>query len=181
MRATDLTNLKKYKYFSSGFTIIELLVVITLVGIVSGIGIFSMVSYGNTQLIEQSVGSIKGMFDEAKFNAVSSVKLEANESGEMIICDTNLAAYRVDVLISSVENDSLELYMVCDNSEELVKTFSLPSDLNMGVGTTCDEVIYEAVRLQASGLPLLPCDIDIEGFDQTRTIRIDKLGNVNII
>lgn len=147
----------------------------------SGIGIFSMVSYGNTQLVEQSVGNIKSIFDEAKFNAVSSVKLEVDELGEAIICDTNLVAYRVDILPSSVDNDSVELYMLCNNSEELIKTIELPSNLNMGVGTTCDEVMYETVRLQASGLPLLPCDVDIEGFGQTRTIRINELGNVNII
>ncbi len=181
MRLINLLIQKKIRESSSGFTIIELLVVITLVGLVSGIGIFSMVNYGNTQLIEQSVGNTKSIFDEAKFNAVSSVKLEVDATGQAITCDTDVTAYRVDVLPSSVGNDSIELHMICNNSEELVKTFELPSNLNMGVGTTCDEVVYETVRLQVSGLPLLPCDIDIEGFGQTKTIRINELGNVNII
>ncbi len=161
----------------NGFTIIELLVVLTLIGLVSGVGIFSLVNYGNTQTIEQSVANIKGIIDEARFNAISSVKLETDSAGGIALCDGNLVAYKVDI-ISSL--DSVKLYMECENSSNLVEAYTLPSSLNLGVDTTCVEIVYEAVVLNVSARPPLPCDISIKGFNQSRVITVDSIGNIRI-
>ena len=157
-----------------GFTLIELLVVVTLVGMVSGIGIFSLISYGNTQTIEQALGNVRGIFDEAKFNALSSVKLSD--------CQGDLVSYVVDIEPSSADGspDTIDLIMNCESSTDTIKSYNLPSNTNFGVGTSCDYVTYESVELNSSAFPSLPCFVTIEGFDITKTIRIDALGNVNI-
>lgn len=163
-----------------GFTLIELLVVVTMVGIVSGVGIFSLVNYGNTQELDQGAASIKNIFDQAKFNALSSVEIDVDENGETTSCDEGLAAYRVDIVPSSTEQDNLKLYMECGSSSNLVNSYTLTSNLSFGIDTSCDEVTYEALTLNTSALPALPCVISVEGFDQERTINIDILGNINI-
>ena len=178
--------MKKYLsiiFFSSrnkGFTIIELLVVITMVGLVSGVGIFSLVNYGNTQNLEQSVANVKGIFDEAKFNALSSVVREFDADGTPITCTDRLVSYRVDIIPSSLTPDVVELYMECDNSTNLVKSYIFPDNQNIGVDTTCDEVQYKAISLETTALPLLPCVISIEAYSQTKTITIDTIGNLSI-
>lgn len=165
---------------SRGFTIIELLVVITMVGLVSGVGMFSLVNYGNTQSVEQTVSNVKGIFDEAKFNALSSVVRVTNDEGITISCEDNLSSYRVDILPSTQEPDRVELFMECGGSTSLVKTYTFPENLSIGVDTTCDEVEYRAVSLEASALPLLPCAVSIEGFGLTKIMTIDAFGNLNI-
>lgn len=163
-----------------GFTIIELLVVITMVGLVSGVGMISLVNYGNTQNVEQSVANIKAIFDEAKFNALSSVVRESDGNGNPIACTGNLSSYRVDIIPATGVEDSVELYMECGDSTSLVKTYTLPDNLNIGVDTTCDEVEYQVITLEASALPLLPCVVSIEGHGQIRSLTIDSIGNLNI-
>lgn len=164
---------------SLGFTIIELLVVVTMVGLVSGVGIFSLVNYGNAQTVEQAVGNIKSIFDEAKFNALSSVKLEMDSDGNSISC-SSLTSYRVDLVPSSGQPDMIRLYMRCGSTSSIIKTYTLPSELNFDLDTTCDQVTYEAVTLEVTALPSLPCDISIEGYGQTRSLTVDSLGNLNI-
>lgn len=163
-----------------GFTLIELLVVVTMVGIVSGVGIFSLVNYGNTQNLDQGAANIKNIFDQAKFNALSSIEIETDSNGEQTSCSQGLTAYKVDIVSSSTEQDSLRLYMECGDAINLVNSYTLTSNLSFGIDTNCDEVTYEALTLNASALPALPCTVSIEGFDQQRTINIDLLGNVNI-
>lgn len=163
-----------------GFTIIELLVVITMVGLVSGVGIFSLVNYGNAQNMEHSVASVKGIFDEAKFNSLSSVIREANENGVPLDCTDRLVSYRIDVIPSSVESDKIELHMECSNSSSLVRTFTFPENQQIGVDTTCDEIEYKAISLETTALPLLPCTISIEAYGQSRNLTVDSIGNINI-
>lgn len=180
MKMSEYLQVEKRKLDKSlGFTIIELLVVLTMVGLVSGVGIFSLINYGNAQTIEQTVGNIKSIFDEAKFNALSSVKLQLDAEGNNISCPT-ITSYRVDLVPSATEQDAIRLYMRCENISSLIKTYTLPSELNFGLDTTCDEVTYEAVTLEVSALPVLPCNISVEGYEQTRSLTVDLLGNFNI-
>lgn len=165
---------------SLGFTIIELLVVITMVGLVSGVGIFSLVNYGNSQSLEHSVTSTKGIFDEAKFNSLSSVVRETDEDGNSVQCTDRLIGYRVDIVPSSVEQDRIDLYMECDSSDSLIKTFTFPDNQEIGVNTTCDEVQYKAISLETTALPLLPCVVSIDAYGQSRNLTIDSIGNVNV-
>jgi len=166
----------------AGFTIIELLVVLTLIGFVSGIGIFSLVNYGNNQSIEQAAKSVKSIFDEAKFNAVSSVKFETDSSGNSVSCNDNLVSYIVDVVISATQGipDKMTLTMACESSTILIKTYNLPENLSFAVGTSCDTISYEVVNVSVSAFPVLPCEVIIEGLNQTKTITVDSLGNANI-
>ncbi len=163
-----------------GFTIIELLVVITLVGVVSGVGIFSLVNYGNTQTIEQAVSNIKGIFEEAKFNAISSVRISMDDDGQALNCAGDLTSYRVDIIPSSEIPDRFVLFMECEGGFDQVRTYALPNNVDLGVETTCDEITYESVDLVASELNGLPCYIEVVGFGQEKLIEIDELGNVRI-
>jgi len=160
-----------------GFTIVELLVVITMVGLVAGVGIFSLVNYGNAQSLEQATGSIKSLFDEAKFNSLSSVKIVTSFEGEGITCD-NVSSYYVKVVMAS--QDIVNLYMDCGNEAYLIDSYILPDNLNLGQSTTCGEIFYESVTLEVGAEPVLPCDLTIEGFGDEKNITIDTLGNFNI-
>ena len=176
-RKLRLSKILLQNFSNFGFTIVELLVVVTMVGLVAGVGIFSLVNYGNAQSLEQATGSIKSIFDAAKFNALSSVKIVTTHDGESIACE-NVRSYYVDVVMSS--QDRVDLYMDCEDDEYLINSYSLPENLNLGQTTSCGEIFYESVTLEVGADPALPCDLSIEGFGDEKNITIDTLGNLSI-
>lgn len=58
----------------AGFTILELLIVISIMAIIGGVGFASYTQFNSRQTLEQASLDMKSGVDEAKFNAVSRVK-----------------------------------------------------------------------------------------------------------
>lgn len=67
-------NIRLKKNYSFGFTIIEILVVISITAIVGGIGFASFANYSRQQLVEQTARDIKQMFEEARASAIAQKK-----------------------------------------------------------------------------------------------------------
>lgn len=159
-----------------GFTIIEILVVFSLVAFLSGIGIISFVTYSRSQELSQSASNIKLFVQEAKFNALSSVKSVNSGENTSIDCGTeSLTGYSVEIFQAAKE---LRMFMLCANaSSQLVKTFKLPENLSFTASTTCSEVQFEVVSANPTGLP---CDIQFVGYGSQKTVAVDRIGNVSI-
>ncbi len=85
----------------------------------------------------------------------------------------------MDIVPSTAERDRVNLYMICEN-ELFIRTYILPENLNFGTETSCDEVSYQSISLEASALPSLPCTINIEGLNSSKEIVIDSIGNINL-
>lgn len=60
-----------------GFTIIELLIVISIMGIMGGVGFAAYSTFNGVQTLEQAALNMKSGIDEAKFSAISRVKPSA--------------------------------------------------------------------------------------------------------
>lgn len=158
----------------SGFTLIEILVVFSVIAILAGVGIASFVSYSRFQEVNQAANSIKLLVNEAKFNSLSVVKTLSDQQGQSITCGVqSLVGYRVDI----IQPRTLNLIQVCDLNSTTVKSIELPQTISFSTGTSCLSIQFSSLSANALGVP---CEIQITGFSESKTISIDRVGNVAI-
>ncbi len=168
------------KPLNGGFTLIEILVVFTVVAILAGIGIASFVSYSRSEQLNQSASNIRLLVNEAKFNALSVVKNTTNESGTSVSCGTaSLVSYNVSVTLP----DMITLTQVCDEvspPDRRIKTIVLPDGITIVSALPADDcstVSFGSLSSMASGVP---CDIKLSGYGSTKTVSIDASGNASV-
>lgn len=159
----------------SGFTLIEILVVFSIVAILAGIGMASFASYSRSQRLIQSANNIKLLVSEARFNSLSSVKTNKDQNGNTVTCGSeSLVGYSLDILGSN----QIELDLQCVNlSPMLVKLLTMPSGYTFGNSTSCTQIHFDSLTATGGGLP---CKIELTGFGQTKTLTIDAAGNTAI-
>jgi prepilin-type N-terminal cleavage/methylation domain-containing protein len=116
---TQISNLK----FQKGFTLIELIVVFTVMAILATIGTASLVSYSRTQTLNQATSDLVQTLNTAKSLSASQVKtINKNNSGSKgcITNDQILNGYgvmfSVDQSNPSLKKYSYSLYVQCIGS-----------------------------------------------------------------
>lgn len=159
----------------SGFTLIEILVVFSVIAILSAVGFASLLTYGRSQEVSQTASDIKLLINQARSNALSAVKSEKDEQGTTVNCGAAaLSGYSVETFT----NTSLDFNMVCTGNPAIrLKRLTVSSRLTFGTGTTCSSIFFNSLTTTASGVP---CEIVVEGYGQTKTISVDAIGNVAI-
>ncbi|MDO8270251.1 MAG: prepilin-type N-terminal cleavage/methylation domain-containing protein [Candidatus Levybacteria bacterium] len=167
--------LKRNEFSNKGFTLIEILVVFSVITILSAVGIASFASYSRTQQVAQSANSVKLLISQARFNAISTVKSNSNEQGITIDCGVDaLSGYS----ITTFGDSSIDLNQVCaSGGSNRIKRYTLPSGLTFTAGTTCNQVLFDSLSAKGNGLP---CNFVVNGFGQSKTISVDAIGNVSI-
>ncbi len=161
---------------NSGFSLIELLVVFSLITIISGVGFASFVSYSRKQIITQSAGGIKEIIDLAKFNTLSSVK--------PLVCGSQdqLSSYKVvfcsNVLCSTPGAD-YEMLVMCGGNETVIQSRKLPENVtvsNDGVSDICGTIVFNIISGITQGIP---CQINVNGYGNQLRVSVDSTGHVS--
>ena len=98
-----------------GFTLIELIVVFTVMAILSTIGVVSFVSYSRTQVLNQAVSDLVQNLNMAKSLSASQLKtLDKNGSGPVgCLPEQSLNGYGIQI---NQAQKYYVLYMQCINS-----------------------------------------------------------------
>lgn len=113
----------------SGFTIIELLVVFSVIAIISTIGVASFVTYSRAQALQQAANDVASTLNLAKNSASSQLKT-FNVNGQTIQCPTGsvLEGYGVSINISS---NNYHLYLACSGNNNFAAPINnLPNKVN---------------------------------------------------
>lgn len=168
----------------SGFTIIELLAVISLIAIISGIGFASLVSYSRSQVLSQAAEDVKQTITEAKFDSLSNVKPVICNSSDFLdsytlyIC-SNGANSAVCSTESISNNKGYFISAKCGNKTQTVQKKSVAS--NLSINSSCQTLKFDALSATFSGTTTsgFPCAIVINGFGTNKTINVGPLGNTN--
>ena len=173
-----------YSPFSTmGFTIIEILVVFTLIAVLSGIGFAAFVNYSRSQQVNQAANDIKLLIGQARSNALSAVKTNTDDAGDSVDCGTDTEGNPIALegyTITKIGQTSITLGQQCQGQNEIViDTFDLPSNVTFTIASTCTTVFFNSLTSQASGSPI-PCNLVVNGYGLTKTITIDAIGNVSI-
>ena len=168
------------KEWSSGFTLIELVIVFSVLAILSVISVASFVSYSRSQAINNDAKSIITIINQAKSNASSQVKPSVC-SGKV------LNGYSVSFILSNPKN-VYKLNVVCSNTESVLSTYRLSSaitfDTTAVTGTTMDKVFFNilngGIKLTNSNNTLSSGQIKLRGFNNTQC-RVINLANDGVI
>lgn len=152
---------------SSGFTLIELIVVFSVLSIVSTIGIVSFVNYDKAQQLSGSVSNVVSLLNLAKSNSLSQVKPEQCDQPAIV-----LDGYEVELL-----SNALTMSARCSSgdgqnlSEHKIKSISLPPNINAIPNMTFYYPIFSksveggTITIQQNGVSV-------------RTIEVSSLGTV---
>lgn len=147
-----------------GFTIIELLVVFSLMSIVSGIGLVSFGDYSRRQVVAQTAGDLKQALDTARFNALSNVKPSSCGSSEQLDSYTLKFCYSGNCvgISDTTDEKSYVIRANCGTStKDVVK--NLPSNVGFdGAGITqavCLNLVFNSIGSSVTGGP---CEIKIK-------------------
>lgn len=180
MRSRLPRKLKTKLRIDSGFTIIEILVVFTVVSILAGIGIASFASYSRSQQVIQSASNIKLIINEARFNSLNVVKSAVNDQGQTISCaSASLLGYTID----AISPDRIVLTQICDEvspPNRTIKTLTLPDNVEITSAipaTDCSRILFNSLSSTAQGIP---CSIEITGYGQVKTVVVDAAGNASV-
>ena len=150
---------------SEGFTLIELIVVLSVAAVISVIGIAAFVSYNQTQSLNTTAADIANMFNLAKSRAASGVKPTS--------CSSSQALNGYQILIN-IANRTYELNAICPPVTSLILRNTLPNPITF---SSADPTTYFFPvligGLSASGART----IVLSGFGKTKTITVDSLGN----
>lgn len=148
-----------------GFTLIELAVVISILAILTTVGLAAFVSYSRTQTIASAASDLSTILNLAKSRSFSQVKPEQ-------CVNQSLDGYKVLIFLSS---NSYEMDAVCSGNVYKIKSVNLPQNVVFSSDATTSTSFFFPV---ISGGVLGSGSVVLSGFGQTRTITVDLVGTV---
>lgn len=173
-------NKKTISSFSSlsGFTILELLVVFSLMTVISGIGFLSFVSYSRNQILIQAASDLRQAVELARFNAQSNVKPAVCGSDSLESYTLKFCTHNNCLGISgTTDGQSYVMLATCGAQNPLILSKKLPQNVTfVDAGPTpCQNIVFHSVNPLVSGGP---CDVRISGYSNYITFSIDSQGYV---
>ncbi len=175
---------------SLGFTLLEILVVFSVIGILTGIGFASFVSYSRKQSLDQAAQDLKTAIDQARFNSVSRVKPSS--------CGTNvLDIYRLVTCTNATPSDPATPN-ACVNPNNLYEMYAFcGSYINVASKARASNILTSIAAASSgecgtdriirfytlTGFDINSCRIVLTTTDTpslSKTLCVDNGGNTNI-
>ncbi len=164
---------------TSGFSLLELLVVISLTSVLAGGGFFAFTQYARTQTMNQAVEGIKLVYDQARNYAVSNVKPEHVGDNGCVLDGETLKGYRVDL-----STNTYTLVINCKDIEPPSIVSKLPSDITIDDTDRCSGVEFVVLTGDVKPSPGgLPCRFKVkheQDSNLNKEIEIQKNGRLVI-
>lgn len=181
--------IKKFKV-QQGFTLIELIVVFSIVAVISIPGLAAFVSYSRSQAVQSSVYDLATIFQVAKSKAQSQVTIDKNGND---LCGTGkLSGYQVQVCnvrsspCVNRDNSDYELNIICDgtniNGNNPILSKKLPAQVSFGQ-LSSETTVTSFLFYPLTGAVNSSGKITITGYSNLKTIQIiiDAIGNIRAV
>jgi prepilin-type N-terminal cleavage/methylation domain-containing protein len=147
-----------------GFTLVELIVVFSVIGILTSLGLASYSSYNGKQTVQSAATDVVTMLNTAKSQSLSQVIPSS--------CASNpVTGYQVDVTVGSQQ---YTLSAIC-GTKQVITTSNLPAKVTFDNGSTTT-VFYPI----ATGTIANASSISITGYGITKIISISQAGTVSV-
>src|SRR3990167_1076067 len=160
----------KNKHSQKGFSLLELLVVFSLISLITGIGFVTFTSYSQKTVLDQAAQDVKQQIEKAKFNALSQVKPPG--------CVGDLLAYQINFINST----QYRITAFCATQSMIFSTNTLSKGVTFQNENVCEGIMFDTLTnsISISGLRTLPCTIQVEAYSSRQDITVDQNGNVTI-
>lgn len=175
-----------------GFTLIELIVVFSIIAILSLIGVAAFVSYGRMATLDGASSDLSSVLLTAKSRANSQVKPPSTQIPQ---CNdqTVLDGYKVVLCPTANSNvicdkaNSYILGVVCGTSScsdslcsniisQKIQESVLPQDITFDSGTTSTLFFFPIISGGVGGAG----KIILDGYGNQKTITVDSTGGIGI-
>ena len=145
---------------SSGFTLIELIVVFSVISILSTLGVAAFVDYSRTQALQTSTNDFVNTLNLAKGRALSQVKpSECTQEA--------LSGYRVEIL----DKSTYKLSVVCTNTYK-VSQFSLPTNITFNMVKITTPIFFPIISSGVAGYG----NTEMTAYGKSRCVTVSSGG-----
>lgn len=181
--------MNRVKLNQSGFTLIEIIVVFSIIAILSVIGVASFVNYSRVQTVEGAAADLSSYFVVAKSRSSAQVKPTSQaplcddtkvlNGYKVIICQTSTS----DVLCS--DSNSYVLAVVCSdptvssspsNPSYKIDSRVLPKNVTFSPAPTTTTIFFPLISSGVQG----PGIVSVSGYGYTKTITVNSVGGIQI-
>lgn len=146
-----------------GFTLVELMVVLSITAVLGALGLAGFANYNKTQLLQTSTNEVVGILNLAKSRAQSQIKPSD--------CVGNLEGYGVRISLPN----RYALFFRCTDNEVESQIKLLPSRLEFGVDAIFFFPVLVGGANQAGQITILSSDSNSQ-----KIIEIDLPGRIII-
>lgn len=167
-----ISNFKLQISNRSGFTLLELIVVFSVIAIISTVGLASFVSYSKSQALGQAQNDLINTLSLAKSDAFSQVK------------PTQCANYTLENYSVTINTSTWRTYylkVTCSGNTFTLATTTIPSSSGVTINTqagipptTTTSVSFSVLTGGVNGVG----DIVLSGNNQFKTITITSVGGI---
>lgn len=168
-----------------GFTLVELLVVFSLISVITGIGFVSLVNYSRSQVVTQAAQDLKQEVDIGKFDALSSVKPalpgQCTSTDQLTSYTLSFCPYSTQACYNT--QASYELVAQCGTKSVPIHAPKLPqavsfSNANIDPSLLCKRITFTARTGVLTGVP---CQIYLKSAGTGNVlISIDENGSTTV-
>lgn len=159
---------------SQGFTLIELVIVMTIIAIISTMSLASLADYSRSQTVKQATLDVQSLMRQAKSYSQSQVKPQSCGA-------STLNGYRVDIcgLAGSVcaSANTYQLSVLCGSVATVQVTKTLPQNASFQQsGTTSVSYLFPLFNGSVNGAG----SVVIVGFNRTNTVTVSTQGIISV-
>lgn len=163
-----LSSLTSHLSSRRGFTLIELMVVLSVTAVLGTLGIAGFINYNQTQVLQTSSNEVAAMLNLAKSRSQSQIK-------PLSLCPSanNLNGYTV--VINAPSSYWLELNCSNGNHPKInEQNKKLPTNLSFGASTSF------FFPIQTGGVQVPGQIVISDNGGKTKTITVNSLGGVSV-
>ena len=164
MILTEIAKLLKKP--QGGFTLIEIIIVCSVIGILSVLGIAAYNNYNQLQVLQTAANEVATTLNLAKSRALSQQKL-----GPCALTTRELSGY--GVTISTPGTYRLNVFCSGVVGPQILSSKSLPRDISF---TSSPSFFFEVLKggVQTSG------QVVLTGYGRTKTVIVDSVGGIRV-
>jgi len=151
---------------SKGFTLVELIVVFSVVAIITSAGLASFAAYGNQQSLQIAGADVLSFLQTARSRAISQIKPSSCAAATLDSYDVTF----------TVPGSDYALNAVCDGAEFPIGTKTLPSKLQFKSGSDT-KISFQVLDGTANNSTVT---IINRSGGISKVITVDNIGNIKI-
>ncbi|HSW88353.1 MAG TPA: prepilin-type N-terminal cleavage/methylation domain-containing protein [Candidatus Saccharimonadales bacterium] len=156
---------------SSGFTVIELLVVISIMAVLSVVSIASFSTFNSSQRLNTTALNVKSMMQYAKSQALSQIN--SCTAGQSLVGYKVLACCQGSGCPVCLSSNSYEVDVVCSGGSAFVKGENLPSGVTFD---TTNSTSYSFLFNTLSGSVTGTGNLILKQSSTAKTISVSSTG-----